>query len=174
MYTKQIKVYVSTKSIGLHLNVYGFDDRRSLHVIYTYNLINKANLVHNFFQYVHFFSLHISGISGDYVPIIRRNNCIYATIVICHSVWMNVWYAGFIPENHPHRVTNTKCRIDTVTSQDDGHIAAQNVQKKEINILGKILHQFGFIYKIIQGCAVNKIQTFYVSYTHILTDSVLL
>ena len=33
MYTKQIKVYESAKSIGLHLYVYGFDDRNSLHVI---------------------------------------------------------------------------------------------------------------------------------------------
>ena len=26
-------------------------------------------------------------VSGDYVPIIRRNNCIYATLGICHSVF---------------------------------------------------------------------------------------
>ena len=59
--------------------------------IYIYILVNKANLVHNFSQYVYFFSLHVS---GDYVPIIRRNNCIYTTLRICHSVWMTVWYAG--------------------------------------------------------------------------------
>jgi len=29
------------------------------------------------------------------VPIIRRNNCIYATLGIFHSVWMIVWYAGW-------------------------------------------------------------------------------
>jgi hypothetical protein len=34
-------------------------------------------------------------VSGDCVPIIRRNNCIYATLGICHSVWMSVWFAGF-------------------------------------------------------------------------------
>ena len=27
------------------------------------------------------------------MPIIRRNNCTYATLGICHSVWMTVWYA---------------------------------------------------------------------------------
>ena len=48
-------------------------------------LVNKANLVHNFSQYVYLFSLHVP---GDCVPIIRRNNCIYATRGICHSVWM--------------------------------------------------------------------------------------
>ena len=47
--------------------------------------------MHNFSQYVYFFSLHVS---GDYVPIIRRKNCIYATLGICHSVWMTVCHAG--------------------------------------------------------------------------------
>jgi len=55
-------------------------------------LVNKANVVHNFSSYVYFFSLHVS---GDYVPIIRRNNCIYATLGTCYSVWMTVWYAGW-------------------------------------------------------------------------------
>jgi len=93
------------------------------------------------------------------VPIIRRNNCTYATLGICHSVWMTVWNAGVdpcIPVSHPHRVTNTKCRIGTVVSHDDGHIVVQNMQRKEINTLRKIVHQVGFIYKIIQGCTVNK------------------
>ena len=51
------------------------------------------------------FSLHVL---GHYVPIIRRNNCFYATLVTWHSVvddclvcrveyhaLMNVWYAGY-------------------------------------------------------------------------------
>ena len=60
-----------------------------------YNLVNKANLVH-FSQYVYFFSLHVS---VDCVLIIRRNNCIYATLGICHCVWMTVWFAG--RNSHP-------------------------------------------------------------------------
>jgi hypothetical protein len=52
-----------------------------------------------------------------------------------------------IPDSHPHRVTNTKCRIDAVISPDDGHIVARNMQRKEINILRKTVHQVGFIYK---------------------------
>jgi hypothetical protein len=85
--------------------------------------------MHNFLC-VYFYSLHVS---GKYVPIIRRNYCAYATLGICHSVWMTVWYAGWdeipscIPESHPHRVTNTRCRIGTVFSPDDGHIVAQNM-----------------------------------------------
>jgi len=36
-------------------------------------------------------SLHVS---GDYVSIIRRNNCVYATLGTCYSVRMTVWYVG--------------------------------------------------------------------------------
>jgi len=32
-----------------------------------------------------------------------------------------------IPDSRPHRVTSTKCHIDTVISPDDGHIVAQNM-----------------------------------------------
>jgi len=76
---------------------------------------------------------------------------------------MTVWYAGWNETPfHPayqtviHTVKNTKCRIDTVVFPDDGHIVARNMYRKEINILRKNLHQVGFIYKIIQGCTVNK------------------
>ena len=30
------------------------------------------------------------------------------------------------PDSHPHRVTNTKCRTDTVIPPDDEHIPARN------------------------------------------------
>ena len=53
-------------------------------------LVNKANLVHKFSCYVYFFSLHVS---GDCVPVIRENNCIYATLDTCYSVYMTLWYA---------------------------------------------------------------------------------
>jgi hypothetical protein len=39
------------------------------------------------------------------VPIVRINNCIYAPLGICHSVWMSVMHsAPSIPDSHPHRV----------------------------------------------------------------------
>jgi hypothetical protein len=60
---------------------------------------------------------------------------------------MTVWYAGCIPDCHPFRVTTAKCHIDTVISPDDGHIAAGNMPRNEINILRKIVHHVGFIYK---------------------------
>ena len=35
-----------------------------------------------------------------------------------------------IPGTRPHRLTNTKCLIDTVVSPDDGHIVALNNVKE--------------------------------------------
>jgi len=50
-------------------------------------LVNKANLVHNLFLSTSIYQfLHVL---GDYVPIIRRDNCVYVTHV------MTVWYAGW-------------------------------------------------------------------------------
>jgi hypothetical protein len=40
------------------------------------------------------------------------------------------------------------CCTDTVISPDDGHIVARNMKRKEINILRKIVHEVGFIYKM--------------------------
>ena len=45
---------------------------------------------YNYSQYI-YQSLHVS---GDYVPIIRRYNFVYATLGTCFSVWLAVWYAG--------------------------------------------------------------------------------
>jgi len=53
-------------------------------------------------------------------------------------------------------VTNTRRRIGTVFSPDDGHIVAQNMYRKAINILRKIVHQVGSIHKIIRARTVSK------------------
>jgi len=51
----------------------------------------------------------------------------------------------------PHRITSTKCRINTVVSPDDGHIVPRSMYRLlnilRINILKSIVHQVGFIYK---------------------------
>jgi hypothetical protein len=47
-------------------------------------------------QYI-YQSLHVS---GDYGPIIKRNNSVYATFGGCYSVWVTVWYVGW-NEFHP-------------------------------------------------------------------------
>ena len=73
-------------------------------------------------MFVYFYSVHVS---GNHVPVSRRSNCFNAIPGICHSVWMTVWYAGW--DEHPHRVTYTRYRIDTVNSPDDGHMVARNL-----------------------------------------------
>ena len=40
---------------------------------------------------------------------------------------------------HLYRVTYTRCRIDTINSPDDGHMAARNMYRIEINIHEKEL-----------------------------------
>ena len=82
-----IILYIKPNGTTLLIPILCFVDRPSL-----YNLVHKANLMHNFLYYVFFFSLHVS---GNYVPIIRRNNCIYETLGTCYSVWITVWYAGW-------------------------------------------------------------------------------
>jgi len=32
-----------------------------------------------------------------------------------------------IPDSHPHRITSTKCRKNTIVSPDDGHTVARNM-----------------------------------------------
>ena len=51
------------------------------------------------------------------------------------------------PEDHLHRLTYTRCRIDTINSPDDGHIAVRNMYRIEINIHGKDLCVNLVIYK---------------------------
>ena len=53
-----------------------------------------------------------------------------------------------VPDSHPYKITSTKCRINTVVSPYDGHIVARNMQRKEINIIRKTVHEYGFINKI--------------------------
>jgi len=51
-------------------------------------------------MYVYFYSLHVS---GNYVPIIRRINCMTAIPGICHCVWTTIWYAGWNSTLHARR-----------------------------------------------------------------------
>ena len=40
---------------------------------------------------------------------------------------VNSFIPPYIPDSHPHRITSTKCHINTVVSPDDGHTVAQNI-----------------------------------------------
>jgi len=60
---------------------------------------------------------------------------------------MTVWCAGLDEtliqtctlNGHLYRVTYTRCHSDTINSPDDGHMAARNMWRTEINIHEKEL-----------------------------------
>ena len=62
---------------------------------------------------------------------------------------MTVWCAGLdettiliqtcTPNGHLYRVTNTRCRSNAINSPDEGHMAARNMYRIEINIHEKKL-----------------------------------
>jgi hypothetical protein len=52
-----------------------------------------------------------------------------------------------IPDGHLHRVTYTRCSIDTIDSPDDEHRGARNMYRIEINIYEKELCFKLVIYK---------------------------
>jgi len=73
-------------------------------------------------------SLHVS---DNCVPIIRRTYCIYATLVFCTLYgWLSGRLVGMrhIPTRQPLiQSEKYQCRIDTVSSPDDGRIVARNM-----------------------------------------------
>jgi hypothetical protein len=53
---------------------------------------------------------------------------------------MTAWCGGVHTctlNGHLYRVAYTRCRINTINSSDDGHMAARNMYKIEINIYKK-------------------------------------
>jgi len=66
-------------------------------------------------------SLHIS---GNYLPIIWRTYCIYATLVF---FVLYGWLSGLQTKQPPIQSEKYQCRIDTVSSPDDGQIFARNM-----------------------------------------------
>jgi len=67
-----------------------------------------------------------SHVSGNYVPIIRRAYCIYATLVF---FTLYGWLSGLQTRQPPIQIEKYQCRIDTVSSPDDGHIVARNMYR---------------------------------------------
>ena len=68
-------------------------------------------------------SVHVS---GNYMPIIRRIYCIYATLVF---FTLYGWLSGLQTRQPPIQSEKYQCRIDTVSSPDDGHIVARNMYR---------------------------------------------
>jgi hypothetical protein len=47
--------------------------------------------------------------------------------LLSQTIYRAVWYAGCIPDSHPHRITSTKCHKNTIVSPGDGPIVARNM-----------------------------------------------
>jgi hypothetical protein len=71
------------------------------------------------------------------VFIIRRINCINTTSRMCHSDRLVCRSERSFPtcilDGHLHRVTHTRCCIDTIDYPDDQHEVARNMLRTEIN-----------------------------------------
>ena len=100
-------------------------DRPSL-----YDLVNRTNLGHNIFLIcLLLFSACFGQLCANHQEKIRYlcdtwylsryiDDCL-----VCRAEWI----PPCIPDSHLYRVTNTRCRIGTVFSPDDGHIVARNM-----------------------------------------------
>jgi len=86
-----------------------------LGIVFVNNQLDKQF----FFMYVHFYSLHVS---GSHMPIIRRINCINTLVYVT----LYKWHLVCILNDHLYWVTYTRCRVDTINS-DDGHVSARNM-----------------------------------------------
>jgi hypothetical protein len=84
------------------------------------------------------------------------------------STEMDVWCAGLdetaVSSKPAHQTviyteTYTKCRIDTINYPDDGHVAARNMYRKEINIHEKELCVRLVIYKDYDELGLDLSQT---------------
>jgi hypothetical protein len=111
---------------------------------------NKTNLVHNFScTFISILYMFWATMS----PIIRRNYCINATPGICHFMWMTVWYAGrWSTQRDKYQVLHRYSNFSWLRE----HCCPKHVENKNKHTW-KIVHQIGFVYKIIQGFTVNKI-----------------
>jgi len=83
-----------------------------------------------FFIYIYFYSLHVSG--SQFSVQVCDEICLIQTCTL---------------NSHLYRVTYTRCRIDTINSPDDGHVAGRNMQRIGINIHEKELCLKLVIYK---------------------------
>jgi hypothetical protein len=87
------------------------------------NLANKTNLVHNLFLLYLSTSARFEQLWTHYQ---QKKLCLCDP---CYLLFCVDDSAPCIPESHPHRITSTKCRLNTAVSPDDGSIVARNVQR---------------------------------------------
>ena len=86
-------------------------------------------------------SVHVS---GNYMPIIRRTYCIYATLVFFTLYWR---LCGLQTTQPPIQSEKYQCGIDRVSSPDDGHIVARNMYRSWNKYTKNSVHLVSFISK---------------------------
>jgi len=105
------------RACGTVSEILCFVDRASLYNLFQMKSIRCTLLLSIFIST----SLHVS---GNYVLIIRRTYCIYATLVF---FTLNGWLSGLQTRQPPIQSEKYQCRVNTVSSPDDGHIVARNM-----------------------------------------------
>jgi hypothetical protein len=107
-----------------------------------------------FISILHMFRVAMCPSSGELIVSVRHLMYTYVTLYIWPfsvQVWIRL-LCGIIqtctPNGHLYRVTYTRCRIDTINSPDDGHMAARNTQRIEINTHEKrVMRQVSYLKK---------------------------
>jgi hypothetical protein len=80
-----------------------------------------------FISILYMFQAAMCPLSGELIVSIRY--LVYVALykwAFSVQVWMGLIQTS-TPNGHLYRVTYTGCRIDTINSPDDGHMAAQNM-----------------------------------------------
>ena len=104
----------------------------------------RTNFLYMFIAFLYMFRATMCPSSGENTVPMR-----HMAFVTLYR-WLSGMQGGIplcIPDSHLYRVTNTRCRIDTVFSPNGGHIVARNIQRKAVNIVRKFVHQVGSNYK---------------------------
>jgi len=93
-----VRRLLNCQSVCLFFYIY-FVDRASLYNLFQMKPTGCTLLLSIFIST----SLHVS---GNCVPIIRRTYCIYATLVLFHSVWVAVWPAEQAATHCAYRISS--------------------------------------------------------------------
>jgi hypothetical protein len=89
-----------------------------------------------FFVYIYFNSLHVSPMCSSSVEsIVSIRHLVYVTLYVDAVVMLARYiFQADITTASTHRMTYTRCRIDTIDSPDDEHMSARDMYIIEINI----------------------------------------
>ena len=117
----------------------------SFHILILVILVNNQ-LDAQFFPYIfisklYMFRATMFSSSGETVVSIR------------HLVYVG---DRLVPDGQLHRVTYTRCPIDTIDSHDDEHMVARNMYSVEINIYRKNCASSWLFTRIVSRCTANK------------------